>query len=143
VTTIVRALSVSSIETTPRLSAIFARPFGLRASKSSTTTRQAVRDVRAGDAAGVERPHGQLRARLADRLGGDDADRVADHAPSCPWPSSGRSTAGTRRRGASHFSDERTGILATVGATRPLATSAASTAAVDLVALRHDGVLPP
>jgi hypothetical protein len=29
--------------------------------------RQAVRDVRAGDAAGVERPHGQLRARLADR----------------------------------------------------------------------------
>src|SRR4051812_23878083 len=41
--------------------------------------RQAVRDVRAGDAAGVERPHGQLRARLADRLGGDDADRVADH----------------------------------------------------------------
>ena len=41
-------------------------------------TRQAVRDVRAGDAAGVERPHRQLRARLADRLGGDDADRVAD-----------------------------------------------------------------
>ena len=40
--------------------------------------RQAVRDVRAGDAAGVERPHGQLRAGLADRLGGDDADRVAD-----------------------------------------------------------------
>ena len=40
--------------------------------------RQAVRDVRAGDAAGVERPHGQLRARLADRLRGDDADRVAD-----------------------------------------------------------------
>src|SRR5207253_10452033 len=40
--------------------------------------RQAVRDVRAGDAAGVERPHRQLRARLADRLRGDDADRVAD-----------------------------------------------------------------
>src|SRR3954471_15335958 len=40
--------------------------------------RQAVRDVRAGDAAGVERPHGQLRAGLADRLRGDDADRVAD-----------------------------------------------------------------
>ena len=33
----VRALSVSSIETTPSTSAIFARPFGLRASKSSTT----------------------------------------------------------------------------------------------------------
>src|SRR4051812_48329187 len=41
--------------------------------------REAVRDVRAGDAAGVERTHGQLRAGLADRLGGDDADRVADH----------------------------------------------------------------
>src|SRR3954471_6678733 len=40
--------------------------------------RQAVRDVRAGDAAGVEGPHGQLRAGLADRLGGDDADRVTD-----------------------------------------------------------------
>src|SRR4051794_9888809 len=40
--------------------------------------RQAVRDVRAGDAAGVERAHGQLRAGLADRLGGDDAHRVAD-----------------------------------------------------------------
>src|SRR5439155_10477964 len=40
--------------------------------------RQAVRDVRAGDTAGVERPHRQLRARLADRLRGDDADRVAD-----------------------------------------------------------------
>ena len=40
--------------------------------------REAVRDVRAGDAAGVERPHRQLRAGLADRLRGDDADRVAD-----------------------------------------------------------------
>src|SRR5215204_3302688 len=40
--------------------------------------RQAVRDVRAGDAAGVERPHRQLRARLADRLRGDDAHGVAD-----------------------------------------------------------------
>src|SRR4029079_13822326 len=42
--------------------------------------REAVRDVRAGNAAGVERPHGELRARLADRLRGDDADRVADLA---------------------------------------------------------------
>ena len=40
--------------------------------------RQTVRDVRAGDAAGVERTHRQLRARLADRLSGDDADRVTD-----------------------------------------------------------------
>ncbi len=29
-------------------------------------------------AADVERPHRQLGARLADRLGGDDADRLAD-----------------------------------------------------------------
>ena len=41
-------------------------------------TRQTLRDVQAGDAAGVEGPHGQLRARLADRLRGDDADRVTD-----------------------------------------------------------------
>ena len=43
-------------------------------------TREAVRDVGAGDAARVERPHRQLRARLADRLRGDDADRIADLA---------------------------------------------------------------
>ena len=41
-------------------------------------SRQAGGDVQAGDAAGVERPHRQLRARLADRLGGDDAHRLAD-----------------------------------------------------------------
>ena len=43
--------------------------------------RQTGGDVQAGDAAGVERPHRQLRAGLADRLGGDDADRLtrADH----------------------------------------------------------------
>ena len=40
--------------------------------------RQAGGDVQAGDAAGVERSHRQLRARLADRLGGDYADRFTD-----------------------------------------------------------------
>ena len=40
--------------------------------------RQTVRDVGAGDAAGVERTHRQLGAGLTDRLGGDDAHRVAD-----------------------------------------------------------------
>ena len=32
----------------------------------------------ARDTAGVEGTHGQLRTRLADGLGGDDADRLAD-----------------------------------------------------------------
>src|SRR6185312_11820961 len=40
--------------------------------------RQTLGDVLAGDTAGVERTHGQLGPRLTDRLGGDDADRVAD-----------------------------------------------------------------
>src|SRR5437588_7191995 len=39
---------------------------------------QALRDVDAGDAAGVEGAHGQLGARFADRLGGDDAHRLPD-----------------------------------------------------------------
>ena len=38
---------------------------------------QTVRDVLTGDTAGVEGPHGELRAGLADGLGGDDADRLA------------------------------------------------------------------
>ena len=38
---------------------------------------QTVGDVDAGDATGVERPHGELGAGLADGLGGDDADRLA------------------------------------------------------------------
>src|SRR6185295_1535602 len=39
---------------------------------------QTAGDVGAGDAAGVEGPHGELRAGLADRLGGDDADSLAE-----------------------------------------------------------------
>jgi hypothetical protein len=39
---------------------------------------EAVRDVLTGDPAGVEGSHGELGARLADRLGGDDAHRLAD-----------------------------------------------------------------
>ena len=53
----------------------------------------------AGDAAGVERPHGQLRARLADRLGGDDAHRVADLDHLAGGQGERRSTPGTRRSG--------------------------------------------
>src|SRR5262245_10618010 len=41
-------------------------------------TRQAVGDVLTRDPTGVEGPHGQLGAGLTDRLGGDDADRLAD-----------------------------------------------------------------
>ena len=37
-----------------------------------------MRDVGAGDAAGVEGTHRQLGTWLADRLGGNNADRVAD-----------------------------------------------------------------
>src|SRR6185295_19507866 len=40
-------------------------------------TGQAGRDVEARHTAGVEGPHRQLRARLADGLGGDDAHRLA------------------------------------------------------------------
>ena len=39
---------------------------------------QARRLVELGGAADVEGAHGELRARLADRLGGDHADRLAD-----------------------------------------------------------------
>ena len=41
-------------------------------------TRETVGDVLTRDTTGVERTHRELRARLADRLGGDDADRGAD-----------------------------------------------------------------
>jgi hypothetical protein len=40
--------------------------------------RQALGDVLSGDAAGMERSHRQLRSRLADRLGRDDPDRLAE-----------------------------------------------------------------
>src|SRR5580692_9913100 len=43
--------------------------------------RQAVGDVLACHTAGVEGTHGELRTRLADRLGGDDADGLADVHP--------------------------------------------------------------
>ena len=39
---------------------------------------QAVGDVLTDDTTGVEGPHGQLRAGLADGLGGNDADRLAE-----------------------------------------------------------------
>ena len=67
-----------STDTLPSTGGHLRQALGLARLEQLHDARQAVRDVRAGDAAGVERPHGQLRARLADRLGGDDAHRVAD-----------------------------------------------------------------
>ncbi len=57
-------------------------------------TRQAVRDVLAGDATGMERTHGQLRSRFTDRLSGDDADRGSDvdRAAACQVPPVARLT---------------------------------------------------
>ena len=76
--TTVRALSVSSMATMPATLGDLREALRLARLEQLDDARQAVRDVRAGDAAGVERPHRQLRAGLADRLRGDDADRVAD-----------------------------------------------------------------
>src|SRR5205085_11244987 len=56
------------------------RPLRVAGLEDLHDARETVRDVGAGHTAGVERPHRKLRARLADRLGGDDADRVADLA---------------------------------------------------------------
>jgi hypothetical protein len=69
------------ISTMPSMWLISALPLGMRASNSSSTRGRPAVMSETGDAAGVERPHRQLRARLADRLGGDDADRLArrDH----------------------------------------------------------------
>ena len=41
---------------------------------------KALRDIRSGNAAGMESTHRQLRARLADRLRCDNADRLANPA---------------------------------------------------------------
>ena len=59
--------------------------------------RQTVRDVLAGDTTGVERPHGQLRAGLADRLRGDDADGLAEVDGLARSPASCRSSTRTHR----------------------------------------------
>ena len=53
-------------------------PLGHARLEDFLDARQTRGDVEAaGDAAGVERAHRQLRARLADGLRGDDADRHA------------------------------------------------------------------
>ena len=80
-----RSLSSSTAISPLRFSAISARrrpltSTSLQSRSSIDATVSAcisVSTTARGDAAGVERPHRQLRARLADRLGGDDADRQA------------------------------------------------------------------
>ena len=72
-----RPASVCSIETTPSLVGQQRRALGLARLEELLDARQTGGDVGAVDAAGVEGPHRQLGARLADRLGGDDADRLA------------------------------------------------------------------
>jgi len=51
---------------------------GLACLEELDHARQAVRDVRASDAAGVEGAHRELCPGLPDRLRRDDADRIAD-----------------------------------------------------------------
>ena len=76
---------------------------------------QAVGDVLTDDTTGVEGPHGQLRARLADGLGGDDADRLAELDHAGRWPATGRSRRRTRPCSDSQVSTERTRTRSTAG----------------------------
>ena len=73
-----RPRSVSSIVTRPATSAIGATPLGVRASNSSWTRGRPWVMSSPRHTTGVEGAHRQLGAGLADRLGGDDADRLAD-----------------------------------------------------------------
>src|SRR5690242_5076520 len=75
--TSLRVLSVSSTRSRPATSAIGATPLGARLEQLHDAG-QAVGDVLTRDTTGVEGAHRQLRARLADGLGGDDADRLTD-----------------------------------------------------------------
>ena len=96
--------------------------------------RKAVRDVRAGHTAGVERPHRELGAGLADRLRGDDADRVADLAHLARGEEdavAGRHTPNSLR----HLSTERTGIWKSGAYSPSSSTSRWSSAFVITVAL--------
>ena len=78
---IFRVFSVSSILTRPSTSLIGRHALGDPGLEQLLDPRQAVGDVLARHTTGVEGPHGQLGAGLADRLRGDDADRLADVDP--------------------------------------------------------------
>ncbi len=69
---------VSSKRTLPPISDMVAIFLGLRASNSSSTRGRPWVMSPPANAAGMEGTHGQLRTGLADGLGGNDADRLAD-----------------------------------------------------------------
>ena len=102
--------------------------------------RQTVRDVGAGHAAGVERPHRQLRAGLADRLGGDDAHRVADLGQLAARH--GAAVAGLahapRSLALEHRADRDLDDLALLGVLGPGVGQVGQLGTVDLLALLHD-----
>jgi hypothetical protein len=62
----------------PEISASIRRALRLAGLEELGDTRQTVGDVLTRDTTGVERAHRELGTGLADRLGGDDADRGAD-----------------------------------------------------------------
>ena len=73
-----RAFSFSSIATVPGDLGEVRRALRVTRVEQLDDTRQTVRDVDTGHTTGVEGPHRELRARLTDRLGRDDADGFAD-----------------------------------------------------------------
>jgi hypothetical protein len=66
------------MRTTPEVRARVALPLGGASLEQLDHAGQTAGDVGAGDTAGVEGPHGELGAGLADGLGGDHADGLAD-----------------------------------------------------------------
>ena len=80
-----RGAWLSSISTTPSISADGRHLLGLSGLEELFDSRKALGDIVARDAAGVEGTHGQLSTRLADGLSGDDADRLAEVDGLCRW----------------------------------------------------------
>ena len=79
VTTTSRLRLTSSMRTRPAISLMIPVRLGFLASKQLFNTGKTLGDVLgAGNTAGVEGTHGQLGTGLADRLGGDDTDGLAD-----------------------------------------------------------------
>ena len=84
--------------TTPAISASVASRLGLPGLEHFFHAGQTLRDILAGGhAAGVEGTHGELRARLADGLRGDDAHRFAHIHQVGRWSCSRHSSLRTRR----------------------------------------------